>query len=201
MKNMGERIRELRLAKGLTQEELGRLVGVQRSAVNKWEKGHVTNLKRDVIEKLSSFFGVTPSYLMGMTDVSAETAKTRRVPVVGSVAAGAPILVLEEWQDYVELDDKVSADFAVRVKGDSMVDARIYDGDIVFVRRQPTVENGEIAVVLLDDEVVIKRFFRTPQGIILQSENAEYAPLYIPADEADRVRILGKAVMVQSLIR
>ena len=93
---MGRRIRELRLEKGLSQEELGRIVGVKRAAVNKWETGQVKNLRRDTIETLSRFFDVSPSYLMGMTDIRRpDSVRVRRVPILGSVAAGNPILALE----------------------------------------------------------------------------------------------------------
>src|SRR5690606_9939877 len=111
------------------------------------------NLKRDVIQKLSEFFGVSPSYLMGMTDIpNADVVRTRRVPVLGAIAAGDPILASEEYCDYIEVGDDLRVDFCLRVQGDSMIDARICDGDLVFVRQQPTVENGEIAVVLIDEE-------------------------------------------------
>lgn len=198
---MGRRIRELRLEKGLSQEELGRIVGVRRAAVNKWETGQVKNLRRDTIETLSRFFDVSPSYLMGMTDIRRpDSVRVRRVPILGSVAAGNPILALEEHHDYIEVDGNIRVDFCLRVRGDSMIDARIQDGDLVFVRQQPTVENGEIAVVMIDGEVTLKRFYRTPTGVILKPENSKYQPLYFSEADFKDVRVLGKAVMFQSLL-
>ena len=89
----GKRIRELRQARGMSQEDLGKIVGVRRAAVNKWETGKTKNLKRDVIQKLSEFFGVSPSYLMGMTNIpKADAISVQRIPVLGSIAAGDPIL-------------------------------------------------------------------------------------------------------------
>lgn len=81
-----------------------------------------------------------------------------------------------------------------------MIDARIQDGDLVFVRQQPTVENGEIAVVMIDGEVTLKRFYRTPTGVILKPENSKYQPLYFSEADFKDVRVLGKAVMFQSLL-
>ncbi len=196
---MGRRIRELRLEKGLSQEELGRIVGVKRAAVNKWETGQVKNLRRDTIETLSRFFDVSPSYLMGMTDIRHPgSVRVRRVPILGSVAAGDPILALEEHHDYIEVDGNIRVDFCLRVRGDSMIDARIQDGDLVFVRQQPTVENGEIAVVMIDDEVTLKRFYRTNGGVILKPENSKYQPMYYTAEDFKNIQILGKAVLFQS---
>jgi len=196
---MGRRIRELRLEKGLSQEELGRIVGVRRAAVNKWETGQVKNLRRDTIETLSRFFDVSPSYLMGMTDIRRpDSVRVRRVPILGSVAAGNPILALEEHHDYIEVDGNIRVDFCLRVRGDSMIDARIQDGDLVFVRQQPVVDNGDIAVVLIDDEVTLKRFYKTREGVILKPENSKYPPLYLSEADFKEVRILGKAVMFQS---
>ncbi len=172
---MGRRIRELRLEKGLSQEELGRIVGVRRAAVNKWETGQVKNLRRDTIETLSRFFDVSPSYLMGMTDIRRpDSVRVRRVPILGSVAAGNPILALEEHHDYIVVDGFQSTLPRLRVQGDSMIDARIQDGDLVFVRQQPTVENGEIAVVMIDDEVTLFQPTHPDGGVILKPENSKY---------------------------
>lgn len=196
---MGRRIRELRLEKGLSQEELGRIVGVKRAAVNKWETGQVKNLRRDTIETLSRFFDVSPSYLMGMTDIRRpDSVRVRRVPILGSVAAGNPILALEEHHDYIEVDGNIRVDFCLRVRGDSMIDARICDGDLVFIRSQPVVDNGDIAVVLIDDEATLKRFYRTDGGVILRPENSKYQPMYYTDEDFKNIQILGKAVLFQS---
>src|SRR5690606_38420934 len=97
------------------------------------------------------------------------------------------------------VDGNIRVDFCLRVQGDSMIGARIQDGDIVFVRRQPTVDNGDIAVVLIDDEVTLKRVYITEQGIILKSENPAYQPIFVSHQEEYRqVRILGRAVAFQS---
>ncbi len=196
---MGKRIQRLRTEKGMTQEELGKLVGVQRAAVQKWESGLTTNLRRSVIQKLSDFFEVSPSYLMGMTDIKNIVLHTsKKVPLLGEIAAGVPILAEEECVAYIAVDKSLQVDFCLRVKGDSMIDARIRDGDVVFVRQQPVVENGEIAVVLIDGEATLKRFYRNDGGVILKPENSKYRPRYYTEQDFKDIRVLGKAILFQS---
>lgn len=196
---MGKRIQRLRTEKGMTQEELGKLVGVQRAAVQKWESGLTTNLRRSVIQKLSDFFEVSPSYLMGMTDIKNIVPHTsKKVPLLGEIAAGVPILAEEECVAYIAVDKSLQVDFCLRVKGDSMIDAGIREGDLVFVRQQPVVENGEIAVVLIDGEATLKRFYRNDGGVILKPENSKYRPRYYTEQDFKDIRVLGKAILVQS---
>lgn len=198
---MGSRIKELRLERGLTQEELGKIAGVKKAAVQKWESGMTTNLRRDVIQRLSTFFDVSPSYLMGMTDIKKSiTVKTKKIPLLGEIAAGEPILAFEDCKTYVEIDGYCNVDFCLKIKGDSMIDARINNGDIVFVRQQPIVENGEIAVVLLDNEATLKRFYRNDNGVILKPENKTYHPRFYTEEDFKDIKVLGKAVFFQSLL-
>lgn len=195
---MGDRIKQLREAKDMSQEDLGKLVGVQRAAVQKWENGQTKNLKSNVIKALSDFFGVTPSYLMGMSDLrNGIEHKTKVVPVLGTISAGEPILACEEHGIYVATNDE-RVDFCLRIKGDSMIDARIYDGDLIYVRRQSMVDNGEIAVVVVDNEATLKRFYKADGLIMLRPENSKYKPQVYTEQDFKDVRILGKAVMFQS---
>src|SRR5690606_7254567 len=162
----------------------------------------IENLPISVLPPLAKILGVSPTYLLGWPD----SAPAKRVPILGSIAAGDPMMVAEEhvqygeYGEYMDVGDNVRVDFCLRVRGDSMVDARICDGDVVFVRRQPTVENGEIAVVLIDDEVTLQRLYRTDNGVTLQPENSKYQPLFYTAEDFKEVRILGKAVMFQSVL-
>jgi repressor LexA len=113
----------------------------------------------------------------------------RGLPLVGSVAAGAPRLAEEDVEDWIETPFK--GDFILRVTGDSMINAGILDGDLVVVRRQQTAENGEIVVARIDDEATVKRFYREEEGIRLQPENDAYRPIV-----SDEVRVLGRVVGV-----
>ena len=127
---------------------------------------------------------------------------TRRVPLLGSVACGEPIFAAQEFDSYVECGSAIQADFALRAKGDSMINARVHDGDLVFVRRQDDVNDGEIAVVVLDDEATLKRVRRKGGLTLLLAENPAYEPLVIGGEgETRTVRILGKAVALQTDIR
>ena len=197
METIGERIKRLRQERDLSPEDLAKAIGKHRSTYYRYESDEIENMPMSVLTKLARALGVSEAYLLTGQDDS--NLRTKRVPILGSVAAGEPILATEEYGDYVELgDDGIQVDFCLRVKGDSMRDARIMDGDLVFVRRQPTVQNGEIAVVLIDDEVTLKRVYITEQGIILKPENPAYQPMFVSHEDFRQVRILGRAVAFQS---
>lgn len=126
----------------------------------------------------------------------------QRFAMIGKVACGKPILANEEVEYYVEVGVDIKADFCVKAVGDSMINARIHDGDIVFIREQPTVENGEIAAVLIGDEVTLKRvFYQQGKKITLQAENHLFEPLTYIGEELNQIRILGKAVAFQSDVK
>lgn|SRR5690606_22093478 len=198
VRNRGERLRERRMELGLTLEEVAKAVGVSKSTVLKWETGTIEDMRVNKAAALAQVLNVSPLWVIGITDSKSGPPRTKRVPILGSIAAGEPILATEEYGEYVELSEDVPVDFCLRVKGDSMIDARIQDGDLVFVRRQTTVENGQIAVVLIDDEATLKRFYRTKDGVILKPENSKYEPLFFTHRDFRQVRVLGRAVMFQS---
>jgi repressor LexA len=203
--DLGKKIKNRRLELGLTLEEIGEMVGVGKSTVMKWETGYIENMKRDKIALLAKALKVSPLWVMGL-DVPMDKLpeglipiKTKMVPLLGKIAAGEPIMMCEELSPcLVSADDCRRVDFCLKVKGDSMIDARINNGDIVFIRKQPTVENGEIAAVVIDDEATLKRFYKNNGGIILKPENAKYQPKYYTAEDFKDIRILGKAIFFQS---
>lgn len=202
--DLGKKIKDRRQELDLTLEELGDLVGVSKSTVMKWETGYIENMKRDKIALLAKALKVSPLWVMGLDDESdyITPIKIKKVPMLGEIAAGEPIFVAEDRSPYlVSVDDNRQVDFCLKVKGDSMIDARINDGDIVFIRKQPQVENGEIAAVIIDNEVTLKRFYKNNGGVILKPENASYQPRYYTADDFRDIRILGKAVFFQSEVR
>ena len=126
---------------------------------------------------------------------------TRKIPLVGTIACGEPILAAENNEEYVRIPKDLTADFALRCKGDSMINARIFDGDLVYIRQQATVDNGEIAAVLIDNEATLKRVKLYEDHIVLEPENPMYKPLSYWNEEMNTIRILGKAVAFTSLIR
>jgi len=117
----------------------------------------------------------------------------RHVPLLGAIAAGQPIFA-EQAVDDVACGAAPRCDFALRVKGDSMIGARIHDGDIVFIQRQEDVEDGQIAAVIIDDEATLKRVYHIPNGLQLLSENPKYPPMVFTLAEHGAIRILGRAV-------
>lgn len=125
----------------------------------------------------------------------------RKIPLIGSIACGAPILAEEHIEDYIDIPKHINADFALSCKGDSMINARIFNGDIVYIRKQETVENGEIAAVLIDNEATLKRVRLFDDHISLEPENPQYRPIVYWGEDMNSVRILGKAVAFTSCVR
>ena len=203
--NVGEYIKKLRTDFGYSQEQLGSLLGVQRAAVQKWECGKVQNLKRETIKKLADIFNVSPSSFIDSEGyIKSENIiplpKMNKVPLLGTIACGEPILATENIECDVDIPEDIRADFALRCKGDSMVDARILDGDIVYIRQQPTVDNGEIAAVLIDDEATLKRVYLSQNMVQLVACNPKYQPMVFTGEQLESIRILGKAVGFTSTI-
>ena len=127
----------------------------------------------------------------------------RRVPLLGGIVCGEPAFAEEEFESYVAVGTNVHADYCLKAHGDSMIGARIMDGDIVFIRKQDMVENGEIAAVLIGDETTLKRVYYDPDNQVLSlvAENPRFKTLRYMGAELDQVRILGKAVAFQSDVR
>lgn len=207
---MGQKIKQMREEKGLTLEELGNRVGVGKSTVRKWENGMIANMRRDKIAKLAKALGCTPAYLMGWDDATStptyqniHSITTQKLPVLGKIACGVPSYANEERESYVLAGTEIDADFCLIASGDSMTGARIYDGDIVFIRKQEIVENGEIAAVVINSEATLKRFFYYQEKslLILKAENPKYADLIYTDGELEQVHVLGKAIAFQSDIK
>lgn len=200
--DLGEKIRLLRHQRGMTLEEVGDACGVGKSTVRKWESGQIANMRRDKIALVAKALGVTPAYLMGWDESPAlptmpaniVPVKRHTVPLLGEIAAGQPIYADEEHDLCVAVDDDIRCDFALRVRGDSMIDAGIYDGDVVLVRQQEDVDDGQIAVVLIDDEATLKYLYHQPGGVQLVPANRRYSPWSYVGEAAAQVRILGLAV-------
>lgn len=195
----GERIRQLRIEKDMTQEMLGEKIGVKKAAIYKYENGLVVNLKRDIIEKLANVLEVSPSYLMGLDDIKdvpqgfQPVPSMKKIPRVGRIACGTPILAEENVEEYDSVPEHWKADFTLVCVGDSMA-PKIQDGDLVAIRQQEMVENGQIAAVLIDNEATLKRVYVYPDKLILRPENPNYEPIVILNAESSNIRIEGRAV-------
>lgn len=203
------------MLRNMTLEDVAKRVGVGKSTVRKWETGMIANMKRDKILLIANALGTTPAYLMGWTSEKNNSSlsvegvdniypiSTQRIPMIGEIACGQPLTCNEDHESYIETNSKIKADFCLCCKGDSMIGARIYDGDIVFIRKQDIVENGQIAAVAIENEATLKRVFYYPEKskLVLQAENPKYEPLIYVNEELNDVHILGLAVMFQSTVR
>jgi repressor LexA len=188
---------------GLSLEEVGKRVGVSKSTVKKWESGFIENMKRDKVALLAEVLHVSPLDILGI-EYSEEILpnniipipNTKRVPLLGTIACGNPITAIENPEDYILMPDTVHADFALRCQGDSMVNARILDGDVVYIRRQDEVDNGDIAAVIIGDEATLKRVYVDKENdrLTLMAENPTFPPLVYQGADLEQVRVLGKAV-------
>lgn len=210
--DLSGKIRDLRARHGLTLEQVAQQVGVGRSTVRKWETGLIANMRRDKIEKLAKALHTTPGYLMGWEEEETQERpalpsnvipmpEMGKLPLLGAIACGEPILAEGNIEEYIDVPKHINADFALTCKGDSMINARIFDGDIVYIRQQDTIENGEIAAVLIDNEATLKRVKLYDDHISLEPENPQYRPIVLWGEEMNTVRILGKAVAFTSMVR
>ena len=206
-----QRLREALSARNMLPIELSRLSGIGKSAISQYLSGKVTP-KQDKIYKLAQALKVSESWLMGYDEPMEQSPapasgdlpanvfpiQTKKVPLLGTIAAGVPIYADENFDGYRECTEDIDADFCLKIQGDSMIGARINDGDIVFIKKQPDVDNGEIAAVLIEDEATLKRVYKEKDSLILQAENPKYAPIVYTAESYVECRILGKAVAFQS---
>ena len=151
------------------------------------------------LQTLPDIYGVNILWVLGKTnDRNSKNyyKNTKSVPLLGRIAAGYPILAEENIEKYFNIDTSIKADFCLKIKGESMIDAGIYDGDIVFIRKQDTLENGEIGAILIEDEATLKTFYREGHAVILQPANKDYRPLIFTNGN---LRVLGKLVAVLNI--
>ena len=218
---IGERIRAERRRLKLSQDEVAAALETTKQAIYKYEKGIVENIPPEKVERMAELFGVTPAYLIGWSEDKEQEGQGEiptdlpealrgqlrpisviRLPVLGNVACGEPIYAAEERETCV-CAGGVDADFCLTAHGDSMVNARIFDGDLLFVKKQEIVDDGEIAVVLIEDEATVKRVYydRESDTITLLPENPIYRPMRYQGPQLDQIRILGRVVAVQYEVR
>ena len=177
--SIGSNIRQLRESHGLTQSELGQIAGVSDKAVSTWE-ADLKIPRMGAVQRMADYFGLPKSAIL-------------KVPLIGSIACGTPILAEENIESYIGIPAAWKADFALTCHGDSMA-PMICDGDIVCIRKQAQVETGEVAAVRIGEEATLKRFYRYPDYILLRPENPEYDPIIKFGTAMNEVQIEGKAV-------
>lgn len=196
--------------KGVTPYRVCKETGITTATISNWKAGRYTP-KQDKLQKIAEFLGVTIEYLMTGENPNVATISNifpielKRFPMLGEIACGKPKYTNEDRESYVMAGTNIKADFCLKASGDSMVNARILDGDIVFIRQQDMVENGEIAAVVVNNgsEATLKRlFYYQDKGLlILKAENPAYEDLIFQGEELNEVHILGKAVAFQSDVK
>ena len=202
MGSLSSVLKQRRKELGLTLAQVADMVGVAEATVQRWESGNIKSVRYDKIGKLSEALKVRPESLMNWEWKETSTPDnvfpydpSEKVPLIGSIACGTPILAEENVSDYVDLPGHIRADYALICKGDSMINAGIQDGDVVYIRKQQEVESGQIAAVLVDsEEATLKRFYRVNEKVTLNAENPIYPPMVFVGEEILKLRVIGLAV-------
>lgn len=202
---VGDRIRQVRQEQDVTQQELADYIGVSKQAVYKYENNIVTNIPTDKVDAIAKRLKVSPAYLMGWEEKPEPKKPTippgfepmpkmKKIPLIGSIACGEPITAIQNREGEIDAPENMQCDFALRCKGDSMIGAGIHDGDAVYIRIQPEVENGQIAAVRIGDEATLKRVYLHKDYIELRPENPDYESIIRRREEMNDVHIEGRAV-------
>ena len=200
--SFSERLKDLRKTNKITQEKLATIIGVERSSIGKYESSSTIPSKETLV-KIAQYFNVTTDYLLG-NEIKIQTDKKGiKIPVFSKVSADMPISAIEDVVGYEEIPEDLASKgeyFALIIKGDSM-EPRITAGDIVIIRSQATIENGEFAAVQINGgEVTCKKIKKTSQGIILISLNRMYEPMFYSNKQIEQlpIRIIGKVVELRA---
>jgi repressor LexA len=208
---IGKKILKLRKKLGISQAYLADKVDVSSQTLYKYEKDLVSNIPTDKLEKIADVLNTTPAYLMGWEDTPSNTEltvedvhpiDTKEFRVLGEIACGFPTYAEEEYETYIEASSDINADFCLIARGDSMTGVRINDGDVVFIKEQSVVENGQIAAVIINNEATLKTWYFYPdeKKLILNPENPNYPPLVFIGEQLVEVRCLGRAICFTSYL-
>ena len=208
---MSQNIKRLMRDNQIDRKTLSENLDVKYTTLSDWINA-VTYPRIDKIEKMARYFNVTKSDLIEPYQpqspnpdlskygiISLENRRTKKIPILGEVACGVPIYAEETYNDYIEVDEDIKVDFALRTKGDSMIGDNIVDGDVVLVKKVSMVEPHEIAVVIINDEATLKRvkYDRANNIVMLIASNYSIAPIIYSGEELEQINILGKVVLLQ----
>lgn len=201
-KVFGSRLRSLMHEAGDTIYTLAEHLKLKPSTISRYTSGQYVP-KAPTLDMMARRYAVNPAWLMGENvekTVATGNLSTHDIPILGDVAAGMPIWAEQNYEGYTVVGAEEHVDFALRVRGDSMINARIFDGDLVYVRRQPEVLNGEIAVVMVDNEATVKRIYYHPDKVVLKPENSAYTDMIYHKADAHDIAVLGKVIFVKRQI-
>lgn len=210
-KDIGRRITIAREKAGLNRKELADKIDVSPSTISRYENGTFSRLKLAILESIGNATGINPLWLSGRSESMNHPHMQsphkdllpigkKRLSLFDGIACGEPRLIPDGIEVYVDVATNLKADYVLKAHGNSMTGARIRDGDLVFIRQQSTVENGEIAVVMIGDSATLKRVYWYAQNslLVLRAENPEYDDQEFSGQELDNVKMLGKAIAFQS---
>lgn len=203
----GEKIKKRRKALGLTLKEAAAKIGTSVGSLNKWENGVTKRIDHQDIVRIAEALDCNILWLLDMDNaitldgVLEEIPEAKTVPIIGEIACGDPVLAVENHDGQASIPADSPADFALRCSGDSMINARIFPGDLVLIRQQSDVDSGEIAAILLDGEATLKRVFKYKERVELRPENPLYPVIQVEGPALINFRILGKAVSFISEVR
>ena len=222
---LGDLIKSYRSTNGLTMQEFANLSGLSKAYVSMLEKGRHPQNNKEIIPSIDTFNKVALAMKLSLNEVleavnsnqlinldvepqlknidSIFPITVKKFPLLGEISCGEPILANEDRESYILSGTDIDADFCLKAKGDSMIGARIHDGDIVFIKKADVVNNGEVAAVIIDNEVLLKRFcyFKDENLLTLQSENPKYPPKNYVNEQLNHIRVIGKAIAFQSDVR
>ena len=208
MSELSEKIKGLMAQKDVTYDDLAKKTSISKSALQRYATGETEKIPIDRVQSIAAALGTTAQYLLGWDSKSKEPPKnvvpfpaSIKIPIIGTIACGQPILADENLYGYAFVPEFAKCDFCLRCKGDSMIGSRIFDGDLVAIRQQDDVDDGEIAAVLVDDEATLKRVYKLENKVILRAENPTFKDMIYTANDAMNIKILGKAVFFISAVR
>ena len=189
----GKIIKQFRLEHNMTQEELANKLHTTKQTIYKYENNVITNIPADKIKAMAAIFGVSPVEIMGLSNIGVPAA--HGIPILGTICAGNGVYAEENFNGYFFVDHSIKADCCLYVRGDSMIDAGIQDGDIAFLKRDTDSADGDICGVVLKDtdEAVLKKLYRSDGHLILQPCNSNYKPII---EDPENVSIVGEMIGV-----
>lgn len=205
---LGDKLKKIRLDKDMSMEELKNLLNnkydlnISKSMISRWENGksepintYLSAYAKEFNLDMNDLLDIDLSEIQGIKIIK----KFVNVPLLGEIACGEPIFCQRNYDGYFQIDEDLDKpDFCLTARGESMIDVGIHDGDLIFMKQTPTVENGKIAAVIIDEDVTLKRFYKKDHEIILQPENKAYSPIILRENDGQNIKIIGEMIGMYS---